>query len=337
MQQKSLIFLLLFACFLIVSAASGAQSSSLPLNQAVRTQIISCSANVAPSPANMGQVSFTSTPAGATVILDGTTLTYTTEPLPGQGGLPGIPPMTFSYYTPFTANVSTGSHTVRFSYLDPNTYAELASSTYTIPVCAQRVTCLSATLSAVTPQTTVVPTTTIVTAAPVASTPVTGTTTLPASTTTVYPGSSTAPPTVSQVPAPSGSLVSVASDPEKSSGPGSSGTATSLSTGALSVTTTPSGAIVMIDGIQRGISPAAIPGLSPGSHTVLLKLDGYADLSSPVTITAGQTQEYSTGLAPIAGATSVPIPTTAKTPGFGVFLAISAVGVLFLMQKIKPQ
>jgi hypothetical protein len=342
MQQKSLVLVLLLACFLTVSAVSGAQSSTIPLNQAVRTQIISCSANVAPSPSGMGQVSFTSTPAGATVILDGTTLTYTTDPLPGQGGFPSIPSMTLPYYTPFTANMSTGSHTIRFWYQDPNTYAELASGTYNIPVCAQRVTYLSSTLSAVPTQTTVVPTTTIVTAAPVTSTPVTsapvtGTTTLQVSTTTVSPGSSTASPTISQVPAPSGSPVSMASDPEKSSGQGSSGTATSVTTGVLSVTTTPSGAIVMIDGIQRGISPATISGLSPGSHTILLKLEGYADLSSPVSIMAGQTQEYSTGLAPVSGPTQAPGPTATKTPGFGALLAISAVGALFLLHTIKPQ
>ena len=63
-------------------------------------------------------------------------------------------------------------------------------------------------------------------------------------------------------------------------------------TGSLSVATSPAGATIAIDGIQRGISPATIPGLSSGSHTLLLKLDGYQDLSVPVTVTARPDTDY---------------------------------------------
>ena len=41
--------------------------------------------------------------------------------------------------------------------------------------------------------------------------------------------------------------------------------------GSLSVSTTPQGAQVFIDGVVRGMTPATIPGLSAGQHTVLLK------------------------------------------------------------------
>jgi hypothetical protein len=59
-------------------------------------------------------------------------------------------------------------------------------------------------------------------------------------------------------------------------------------TGSLSISTTPSGATVYVDGIYQGTTPLTIPQLAPGSHTVRLTLTGYSDYSVPVTITAGQ-------------------------------------------------
>lgn len=95
-------------------------------------------------------------------------------------------------------------------------------------------------------------------------------------------------------------------------------------TGSLSVTTTPAGVSIFIDGVQRGVSPATIPGLAPGEHTLLLKLDGYTDLSTPVSITAGKTTEYTTGLA-----------TAAKSPGFGAVFGFIALGAIFFIRKMR--
>jgi hypothetical protein len=109
------------------------------------------------------------------------------------------------------------------------------------------------------------------------------------------------------------------------------------------VTTTPAGAAVYINGVQRGVSPAVIPGLAPGSHTVLLRLDGYLDLSTPVSITAGTRNEFSTGLTPLpAGGTAVPVtpaagaaavPAKTQSPGFGAAVAACVVGILLLLRK----
>ena len=73
-------------------------------------------------------------------------------------------------------------------------------------------------------------------------------------------------------------------------------TAPAASTGSLTVITDPAGARVSLDGDVKGVSPATIPGLSAGPHTLLLKLDDYYDLSTTVNITAGQNQNYTTGL-----------------------------------------
>lgn len=85
--------------------------------------------------------------------------------------------------------------------------------------------------------------------------------------------------------------------------------------GSLSVTTDPAGASIYIDGVLLGVTPATLPGLSAGSHTMILKLDGYDDLTLPVTIAAGSTQYYSSALKKGGNAAAAPVgPTTKKSP-----------------------
>jgi PKD repeat protein len=67
-------------------------------------------------------------------------------------------------------------------------------------------------------------------------------------------------------------------------------------TGSLTVTTDPAGAEVYIDGVFKGVSPINISGLPDGVHTILLTMQDYANITSNLTITAGQTQKFTTGL-----------------------------------------
>ena len=69
-----------------------------------------------------------------------------------------------------------------------------------------------------------------------------------------------------------------------------------VGSGSLTVITDPAGAQVLVDGDVKGVSPATIPGLSAGSHTLLMRMEDYYDLSTTVIVTAGQTQNYTTGL-----------------------------------------
>jgi PKD repeat protein len=61
------------------------------------------------------------------------------------------------------------------------------------------------------------------------------------------------------------------------------------STGSLAVTSDPAGAEIYIDDDFRGVSPVTISGLSAGPHTLSVKLQEYADSTTNITITAGQT------------------------------------------------
>ena len=104
--------------------------------------------------------------------------------------------------------------------------------------------------------------------------------------------------------------------------PGQTTSPQTTGAGSLSVISTPPGAQVYIDGVMKGITPTTIPGLSPGAHAIVLKMEGYQDLTTSITVTTGQTSEYSTGLSK-----------NAKTPGFEVLAAVLSLGVLVVMGR----
>ncbi|MEI6294056.1 MAG: PEGA domain-containing protein [Methanomicrobiales archaeon] len=60
-----------------------------------------------------------------------------------------------------------------------------------------------------------------------------------------------------------------------------------------------------MDGVSTGqVTSTTLTGITPGSHTVLIKLSGYVDASQPVTVTAGQTTPVTQTLIP-----AMPAPT----------------------------
>lgn len=67
--------------------------------------------------------------------------------------------------------------------------------------------------------------------------------------------------------------------------------------GGLSVSTDPAGASITIDGQPTNqIAPFTLTGLKQGTHDVLLELDGYLPWSGEVTISQGQTSRLSIAL-----------------------------------------
>jgi hypothetical protein len=94
------------------------------------------------------------------------------------------------------------------------------------------------------------------------------------------------------------------------------------SSGSLSVTTTPAGAEIFIDNEMKGVSPAVLAGLSPGSHSLGIVKEGYRNISTTITIETGKTLDYSTGL--IA---------TAQSPGFTAVLACAVLLGFLVIRK----
>ena len=70
------------------------------------------------------------------------------------------------------------------------------------------------------------------------------------------------------------------------------------------------------------MTPATIPGLSAGQHTILLKMDGYQEFNTTVSIPDGKTAEFNTALAK-----------TQKSPGFAGILAVLGLAGICLLRK----
>jgi PEGA domain len=137
--------------------------------------------------------------------------------------------------------------------------------------------------------------------------------------TTVQSGAPSVSQAAAQSGSPSGSPAAVITS-AAASAPSGQGPAT---TGAISITTAPPGAEIWIDNEVKGASPAVISGLSPGTHSLLLRKTGYQNISTMFNVDAGQTREYSSNL----------IQTT-KSSGFSALITIGGILVLFLCRRI---
>jgi hypothetical protein len=70
-------------------------------------------------------------------------------------------------------------------------------------------------------------------------------------------------------------------------------------TGAINITSSPSGAAIELDGASTYYTTnVTIPDVSPGTHTIKLTLDGYQDWSTNLSVTAGETSYVHATLAP---------------------------------------
>ncbi|KAF1078324.1 PEGA domain-containing protein [Methanogenium sp. MK-MG] len=92
--------------------------------------------------------------------------------------------------------------------------------------------------------------------------------------------------------------------------------------GSLSVTSSPTGADVYINNAKAGITPVTSNEVTPGSHTVTVRLAGYTEWSSVTEVKAGSTSYVSASLspAPTQSPPSLLLPTGALMILGGVFL-----------------
>jgi PKD repeat protein len=120
-------------------------------------------------------------------------------------------------------------------------------------------------------------------------------------------------PTVSQAPQPPGTTAPVTAAP---------------GTGTLSVKTEPAGAKIWVDDVMRGMSPASIPELAAGPHTLRLEKAGYQNMTVPVSIGDGKVTEYSTSLEAESGGLGI-VPIVAVV----VVIAAVAGGAYWYLRK----
>ncbi|WP_292395686.1 DUF3344 domain-containing protein [Methanoculleus sp. UBA303] len=76
--------------------------------------------------------------------------------------------------------------------------------------------------------------------------------------------------------------------------------------GSIAVTSTPTGATVWLDGEETGeVTDCTLTNVPAGEHVVTVKLDGYADASTPVTVVSGETAEVILELTTLTGSLTV--------------------------------
>ena len=83
-------------------------------------------------------------------------------------------------------------------------------------------------------------------------------------------------------------------------------------TGVITISSSPSGANVIIDGTAMGSTPFTTRTLTTGSHSLLLQLNGYLDYTTTFTIQPDQLNQESYTLSPVP-ATIIPQVTRVQT------------------------
>jgi hypothetical protein len=76
-------------------------------------------------------------------------------------------------------------------------------------------------------------------------------------------------------------------------------------TATLQINSEPEGANVFLDNACAGITPLTLSSVKAGSHDLLVRLQGYNDYSTTITITPGQVLQIQAGLTPIATQTGI--------------------------------
>jgi len=85
-----------------------------------------------------------------------------------------------------------------------------------------------------------------------------------------------------------------------------------ITTGSVTVYSSPTGATILIDGVYSGTTPATVNVVSAGNHILRLALSGYYDYEGPIYIVPGEmAQGYGTlqPMNPVMSAAPTPVPT----------------------------
>jgi hypothetical protein len=106
--------------------------------------------------------------------------------------------------------------------------------------------------------------------------------------------------------------------------------------GTLDIQSNPPNVQVFLNDVYKGITPVILTDVPLGNHMVLLKLAGYQDWSSPVTLSPGDTQEVFGTLRRVSdGQPPVSLPETSKGASAGIPAFIVVFGIFFAMIAMR--
>jgi hypothetical protein len=96
-------------------------------------------------------------------------------------------------------------------------------------------------------------------------------------------------------------------------------------TGQINVGSSPTGSNIYLDNAYRGITPLTLVDIPQGSHTIILKTNGYQDWTSTVNVAAGSYTQVS-GTLSFGQQPTQPTPQPTKSP-VALVTIISAIGI----------
>ena len=99
-------------------------------------------------------------------------------------------------------------------------------------------------------------------------------------------------------------------------------------TGEIVVKSSPVGANVFLDNVFRGISPLTLVDIPDGSHTLMVRMDGYTDQTQAVTVTGAVVTQVIVSLAGI-----VPTATTSPSGVMTVLLGVFVIGAFAVLRR----
>lgn len=100
-------------------------------------------------------------------------------------------------------------------------------------------------------------------------------------------------------------------------------------TGALSVSSEPAGAQVLLDDAFVGITPLTLDSVTTGTHSVIIRMNGYQDYTTSTPVNAGATSTVSAALLPASQ------PTQKSPVPFCVTLAALGIVGLVLVRRFR--
>jgi hypothetical protein len=90
--------------------------------------------------------------------------------------------------------------------------------------------------------------------------------------------------------------------------------------GAVSITSSPSGAYVYMDGVYKGRTPLTLNSVSVQSHNIELDLNGYYDWATTVSVKSGVTSYVNAQMTAVASATTGAIDVVSYPAGADIYL-----------------
>ena len=112
----------------------------------------------------------------------------------------------------------------------------------------------------------------------------------------------------------------------------------SSDSGSVDITSSVAGALVYLDGIYKGSTQSGtvfnIIAVSPGSHTILLHLPGYTDVTQTVQVTAGQISDVNAVFSQSPAETPIPV-TPAPSSGSIIVTSAPAGGQVYVDNQFR--